>query len=132
VDEPHELQHLADLVPLEVADHVPPQLVGKADVPGAVQLAVPLEELVDLAHPLHEGLHAVLGEVRVAQLDQLADLIDRGKLRHRRQHDVLGAAAAADGGVPNSPADGLVALLECRVACHCLALMRGDGHGGGG
>ncbi len=117
VDQAHHVQDAADLVALQVPDHVPAEPLGQLDRPGVRQLAVAVQELVDLRDALDECLHAVLGEVLVAQLDQLTDLVDGRVLGHHRQHDVVGVAPDPAGGVGNTLKDRFVSLLQRRLAC---------------
>src|SRR5205085_1295492 len=78
LDQIDDRKHRLDLVALEVADHVPAELVG--DGPVAVGQAA-LKELVDLCGPLGEDLNAAFAQVRDAELEKLADLLRGGGFR---------------------------------------------------
>ena len=98
MDEADQREDLADLVPLEVADHVPADLLGEAGGAAGGELVMPLEELLDLSDPLGELLDAVFGQIDVSQLNELAYLVHGGVFGDGDENNVLGPAASAGGG----------------------------------
>ena len=110
VDHVDERQDRLDLVPLEVADHVPADLLRDGGAGFAVHLAA-LEELVELAGRCASDLHAALAEVADAQLKDLADLLRGGGLGDGDQRHLAGLALRLGGGGGDAVPD-LIQLLS--------------------
>ena len=115
MNQANQVQHAADLVPLEVADHVPPKTVRQVDGFGAPDLPVPLEKLFDLGGPVHQRLDTILGKIHVTQFDQLAHLVDGRVLGYHRQQHGVRWSIDAPGGLGNPRSHRLVALPEGRL-----------------
>ncbi len=107
VNESDEFDHLAHLVALHRADHVPANIRRRA-----AQLAQPRTVFIDLRRALHQLLHAILAEVLLPKCDQLADLLDRRGLRHHDQLDLLGAATTSARGIGHASLNGFISLAE--------------------
>ncbi|MEM8737515.1 MAG: hypothetical protein AAGG38_03420 [Planctomycetota bacterium] len=120
--------NLFDLVPLELADHVPADLVG-GGVVGAGGRAgegfLAAQKLGELGDTLGELLDPALAEVGLPHLDDLADLLHTRVFGDRDHGDVFSTAADFRGGGGDAVVDPLVGVFELIGAGK-----RRRGHGG--
>ena len=109
-------EDLADLVALEVADHVPADGTEGVVAGGGAALHL----FVDEAGPFDELLDAVFAEVELAEVEQVLDDLEVNALGDGDQADLVGPATRARiGGLGDLLADALEVVGEAAPLIGC-------------
>ena len=115
VDQSDRLDDFADLVALELTDHVPARLRNVDRGRGLAVRGEAIAELLDLGGAVDELLGAILTEVAMAEREQLADDVDGRVLGDRDQHHVVGVLPDLRGSLGDPGLHELVTAAEARI-----------------